>query len=258
MATEFARMGQLLATTADWAANDIVLIDGEIGFELRTDGVVVGKVGDGVSTYSLLNYTIGGGVDLTTDQIVAGSKTFQDTILIENQTTPGLTAQLYADDSAVAGKHSVYLDSKEIDSNCFIVGRDIGGNPIPLAIGWDGSLYWRGLLIADETGTAGSDWGRFDATGLLVGGLNYTVARLALGQYELVFNRGAEDIFDQSVVANIEAGTGDLGTATVQIIDETTVQIFTTDGTIAADQAVNFSRDYTPIITNIAAQMGNP
>jgi hypothetical protein len=258
MAIELARMEQMLGTTADYAANDLVLGSGEIGLELRTDGIIVGKVGDGVSTYSVLNYTIGGGVDLTTDQIVSGIKTFQDTILVENQDTPGLTAQLYSGDSSVLAKHSVYLDSKEIDSNCFIVGRDAGGGALALAIGWDGNLYWRGLLIADNTGTAGSDWGRFDATGLATGGINFVVARLAAGQYEVVFNRIASTADEQSIVANIEAGTGSLGTATVQIIDTTTVHIFTTDGAIAADQAVNFSRDYTPVVTVAASQMGNP
>lgn len=58
MATEFKRMSQLIGTTADWAANDIVLGNGEIGMELSA-GVVRLKVGDGVKTFSSLDYATG-------------------------------------------------------------------------------------------------------------------------------------------------------------------------------------------------------
>lgn len=56
MATELKRMSQLRGSTADWAANDIVLLDGEIGVETRVDGSMAMKVGDGVTVYSLLPY----------------------------------------------------------------------------------------------------------------------------------------------------------------------------------------------------------
>lgn len=54
MATIDARQKQFFATTAAWAANDIVLLAGELGFELRDDQSIVCKVGDGVTAFSLL------------------------------------------------------------------------------------------------------------------------------------------------------------------------------------------------------------
>jgi hypothetical protein len=259
MATEFARMEQLLGTTADWAAaSGFVLGSGEIGLELRVDGITVGKVGDGSSIYSALLYTIGGGVDLTTDQIISGVKTFQDTILIENQTTPGRTGQLWSKDGDVSGQHSLFLDSLEIESNAFLVGRSDAGVANALLAAADGNMYWRGLLIADATGTAGDDWGRFDATGLAVAGFNYVVAKLAVGQYELVFNRSAEVAAEQAVTATIEGGSGALATATILVIDAVTVHIFTTDGVSAADQAVSFARHYQPEISATAGEYSNP
>ena len=58
MATELARMQQIIGSQSDWQANDIVLGSGEIGLEVRDTGYVWGKVGDGVSTYSVLAYSL--------------------------------------------------------------------------------------------------------------------------------------------------------------------------------------------------------
>jgi hypothetical protein len=54
MATELKRMQSIRGTTADWAANDIPLLDGEIGVETRTDGSMAIKIGDGTTVWSLL------------------------------------------------------------------------------------------------------------------------------------------------------------------------------------------------------------
>jgi hypothetical protein len=54
MATELKRMQSIRGSTADWAANDIVLLDGEIGVETRADGSMAIKIGDGVTVWSLL------------------------------------------------------------------------------------------------------------------------------------------------------------------------------------------------------------
>ena len=56
MATTLARMRQLIGTTANWAANDLVIGDGELALERTVAGVVLTKLGDGVKRYSQLGY----------------------------------------------------------------------------------------------------------------------------------------------------------------------------------------------------------
>lgn len=56
MADTFARMRQLVGTTADWAANNIVLGSGEMGIERVSSTDIRIKVGDGTSTWSALPY----------------------------------------------------------------------------------------------------------------------------------------------------------------------------------------------------------
>lgn len=56
MADTFARMRQIIGSTADWAANNIVLALGEIGIEVVTSTDVRLKVGDGTSTFTALPY----------------------------------------------------------------------------------------------------------------------------------------------------------------------------------------------------------
>jgi hypothetical protein len=246
MATEFARMNSIYGTTADWQANDIILGQGEIALELQVGGDVWAKAGDGVSTYSTLPWMIGENVTVNGAQTINGVKTFTDTIVIENQENDVRYAQLFSVDEPV-GVHSVRLDSHEIDGVIYQTSRDDLGAALTLAIYNDGNVYWRGNLIADEFGVGGSTWGRFDATGAVVGGSNFAVGHLGVGQYEISFVVPAVDDASQSLTAIVEAGTGVLGTCTVQVIDATTIHVFTTDGAIAADQAVNFSRHFAPV-----------
>jgi hypothetical protein len=56
MATELKRMRQLIGPPAEWAANDIVIGDGELALERGPGGVVLTKVGDGVRRYSELAF----------------------------------------------------------------------------------------------------------------------------------------------------------------------------------------------------------
>ncbi|MGA1373079.1 MAG: hypothetical protein ACO3Z6_15945 [Pseudomonadales bacterium] len=56
MADTFARMRQIVGSTADWAANNIVLGSGEIGIERVSATDIRIKVGDGTSTWSALSY----------------------------------------------------------------------------------------------------------------------------------------------------------------------------------------------------------
>ena len=61
MSDTFARMRQLIGTTAQWTSCNIVLGFGEIGLELMDSGVIKMKVGDGVTTFSGLPYLTGDG-----------------------------------------------------------------------------------------------------------------------------------------------------------------------------------------------------
>lgn len=56
MADTFARMRQLIGSTAEWAANNIVLGSGELGIERVSATEYKAKVGDGTSKWSLLPY----------------------------------------------------------------------------------------------------------------------------------------------------------------------------------------------------------
>lgn len=56
MTDTFARMRQLVGTTAEWAANDLVIGNGEIALERVAGGALRMKVGNGVDKYSVLQY----------------------------------------------------------------------------------------------------------------------------------------------------------------------------------------------------------
>jgi len=56
LADTFARMRQIVGSTADWAANNIVLGSGEIGIERVSGSDIRIKVGDGATAWSALPY----------------------------------------------------------------------------------------------------------------------------------------------------------------------------------------------------------
>ena len=244
MATTLARMEQLISTTADYAANDLVLLNGEIGFELLVSGDITGKVGDGVTTYSLLPYTIGVGVNVSTDQTIGGVKRFTDTILVENQSDDTKYAQIYAD-VFPALVHALFLDSREINSNVYIQARDDLGAAQTLALGADGKLYWKSKVIADENGIYGRTWGRFDGAGLITGGAGFSVAKQATGHYSLTFDVAAETTQEHTLVAMIGTIANSSVSCTGYIYSTTEADIFTTEaGDVAVDAAVSFLRNY--------------
>jgi hypothetical protein len=245
MATELARMAQIFGSTADWAANDITPLLGEICLELQAAGGVWSKVGDGISAYSVLPWYVGQAVKTVGVQRIEGGKTFVDTIQLENSDEPTKNAQLFSIDWP-AGTHSVRLDASEIDGVVYFTARGQANENYTLALMNDGNLYWRGRLIADENGVGGSTWGRFDATGAIQGGDDFAVGKIAVGHYEVSFTVAA-NANQQALTATVEAGLGSLATATVSVIDDVTIHIFTTDGAIAADQAVDFSRHFAVI-----------
>jgi len=247
MATELARMQQIYGTTADWASNDIPLLSGELGLELRLDGTVWGKVGDGVLTFSNLPYAMGNSVDLTTDQDVGGVKTFTDTILIENQSDPTKAGQLFSNNFP-ALVHFLQLDSREINSNLYLTSRDAAGLAQVLVLGADGKLYWKGTEIANNNGLAGVNWGGFNNLGVIERGVGYSVAHPATGQYDLVFDLDALDNVSQSVVATCNAQIQSPLTCQVQMAASNTCTIWVYDTVLdaPADSSISFIRNFIP------------
>ena len=84
MADSFARVKHIYGSEADFQNNDIVLLAGEIAFT-DVNGIILGKVGDGTSLWSALEYTLGAAsVPLTgtiPGQPVTGSIHFEDSAL---------------------------------------------------------------------------------------------------------------------------------------------------------------------------------
>ena len=62
MADTLARQRAIIGTTADWAAHNLVLGDGELALERRIDGIIKAKIGDGVLTFAAAPY-LGGALD---------------------------------------------------------------------------------------------------------------------------------------------------------------------------------------------------
>jgi hypothetical protein len=63
MANTLARMRQIVGLSADWAANNLTLGDGEIALERLPDGTVKARIGDGVTPFETCPY-LGGALDL--------------------------------------------------------------------------------------------------------------------------------------------------------------------------------------------------
>ena len=84
MADSFARVKHIYGSEADFQNNDIVLLAGEIAFT-DVNGIILGKVGDGTSLWSELDYTLGAAsIPLTgtvDGQPVTGTIHFEDIAL---------------------------------------------------------------------------------------------------------------------------------------------------------------------------------
>jgi len=88
MATEFKRMKQLFDSTAGWAANNIVMLAGEIGIE-DTGTEIKGKIGNGSDTWAALPYSMG---KIASSTAVAEAARFDGAGLVTYETTSGWSA----------------------------------------------------------------------------------------------------------------------------------------------------------------------
>ena len=105
MSDIFYRTKNIFGSEADWASNDIVIAQGELAFCLFPNGDIQGKVGDGSSLFSQLEYSIGypavplAGNDDTNP--ITGTLTFRNDAL-DKQILMGITTDFSVDDFVIA------------------------------------------------------------------------------------------------------------------------------------------------------------
>ena len=132
MADSFARVKHIYGSEADFQNNDIVLLAGEIAFT-DVNGIILGKVGDGTSLWSALDYTLGAAsVPLT--GTLAGQP---------------VTGQIHFDDIALGKTYSIGIENGNGVDNMIIQSTADGINQ-------DAAQLW--LKMSDVTWT-------FDNTG---------------------------------------------------------------------------------------------
>jgi hypothetical protein len=119
LADTFARMRGIIGTTADWAANNIVLLNGELGAEFVSGTETRLKVGNGTATWSALPYASG-----PTNTINAATQTALDAKLALAGGT--MTGLLVLSGDAVADLGAVtkqQLDNVEDTLTTSIAGK---------------------------------------------------------------------------------------------------------------------------------------
>jgi len=243
MAIEYARMAQLVGTTADWASADpFVLEQGEIGFEILISGAVQGKVGDGVSNYSALPYTLGVGITTDTDQTITGMKTIDNELRFLSQADGTSLGEISMSEFL---NKMLWVRTLEPDSDVAIQGKKADGSGYGLYVAAENEeLSFGTHLIADYGGVAGRTWGSVLDTGILSFGIRYTSVRNSIGWYSLTFDDAAFNS-EQCCTATIRSNASTGYTIAVDHISATQVDIHVTDGAQAlADSSFDFTRHF--------------
>ncbi len=260
MATTNARMQQLIGTTAEWAANDIVINSGEIAVEILADNTIAGKVGDGSNVFSALQYAFGNGVTINTDQTITGLKTIDNELHFLNQNDGTSKARifyivfpdpLFSMGPLEPGSDTVVAATRDNGDfqNLFIAGQEQ-----QLFFGGGGS----GKLIADYGGVAGRTWGAVNSDGTAAYGIRYTPVRNQVGWYSLAFDDAAFNL-EQTVTANVISATAGLYGVTVELVSATQADIRIVDSTgTDVDAAFSFvrifaSEEYTAAPTSASS-----
>lgn len=160
MATEFRRMQQIRGSTSDWAANDIILLLGEIGVEMTVPPRF--KVGNGTDVWSALPYA--GEVDTVARAAITVVET--DIVSLDTRVdalegaTAGLGALQTQADAATADI-LLKLDDPGDGANAGDLMMWDGGTPgawqpVLLTLGTSSLLYWDGTqYVATNAGSPG-------------------------------------------------------------------------------------------------------
>lgn len=138
MTTTNAKMRQLIGTTADWAANNIVLGSGEIGVERVSASDVRIKIGDGAATWSALPYA-----SASSTSVNAATQAALDAKVAKAGDT--MTGLLILSGDAVAAKGAV--TKQQLDGAVSTLNSSINGK-----LGTSGGTMTGALnLAADPT-----------------------------------------------------------------------------------------------------------
>lgn len=254
MATTNARMAQLVGSVGDYSTNDIVLLSGEIGFEIQADGSIKGKVGDGVTPFSGLAYSLGEGVTLNTDQTIGGLKTIDNELQFLNQGDGTSLGRIFyvtfPDPLFVVG-------GLEPGSNAAVQGvRDDGTFQNLTIRGQEQKLHFGEKLIADYGGVAGRTWGSVNSDGTSFSGIRYTsVKNTGSGWYSLSFDDAAFGA-EQSLTANVVSSALIAYSINVEFVSDSQIDVRIFDNTeVQVDAPFSFIRhfateDYTEAPVN--------
>lgn len=236
MADILARTRLIVGTTAQWAANDIVLGDGELALEI--DGAdAKAKVGDGSSAFSASPYLSLGGTGLTADVVtaladkldLAGGTLTGDLLLPTISGTPdpnqAVTAQWVEDNAQVVFATPVEVAAGTADdvaiapntlASAAIASRtstaDAGKIIKTDASGFLSETF---LKLVDEIITDNDDYAgqipQLNADGFLDANfLQYTFEFVSQGETQYKFVRtNADGFIDQSLID--AAGSGGAG-----------------------------------------------
>ena len=242
MADTNARMLQLIGTTADWAASPLTLDAGEIGFEILTDGTVKGKVGDGVTPFASLPFSMGEGVTLTTEQTITGFKTIDNELQFLNQSDGVSRSRIIMIDFP---DPLLSVAALEPGSNMVIAGtKDDGTFQNLILRAQDEKLFFGTKLIADYGGVAGDTWGLVNGDGSIANGIRFDSVKNAVGHYTLAFDDAAFNN-EQSCVASPVTSGGIGFYVNVKLETSTQVDVFIFDSSgIATDLPFSFVRKF--------------
>jgi hypothetical protein len=163
MADTFARQLQLTGPSSEWAANDIVLYDGEVGVEVVSPTEQRIKIGDGTRKFSQLPYFSGTFTQAGTHAVTrTGQAKMADTVSVKDF---GAVGDGVADDTAAiqaaaaTGKplhfpYGDYVISSPVTISSYLIGEgaDDGQTTITLTstgqlIVGDWHAHWDGFFI---------------------------------------------------------------------------------------------------------------
>ena len=160
------RFKQLSKTSTEWTSLNPTLLEGEIGFEKDTNKL---KIGDGVSNWNTLEYTIGDNsseidtsnfVDLTSEQTISGIKEFSNVIKSTRRRWVSDTSEfLITSDSFDFGFDNLLIDTIQTQTGAFS-GEFSSGNIvygdfiIPLKDLRDNVLIGREMTISDTSNSS--------------------------------------------------------------------------------------------------------
>ncbi len=149
MVDSFARMRQLVGTTAEWSANDIVLKEGEIGVERIGVGDVRAKCGNGTLKWSELPYL--SGTVMAVDAQVAAASAHAVTATTQAGVATNKANEALAYSIAAAASYDSfddrYLGAKataptlDNDGNALLVGAIYWNTASALMFVWSGSAW---------------------------------------------------------------------------------------------------------------------